>query len=61
MPLNGGYVQRVLVALVSTLAVANAALGQLVPRLGGDFAKLWTVESEPNWLAGPAYDGVGAV
>jgi gluconolactonase len=61
MPLNVGYVQRVLVALVSTLAVADAALGQLVPRLGGDFEKLWTVESEPSWLEGPAYDGVGAV
>jgi gluconolactonase len=52
---------QLLLAVIAPLTVAGVALGQLVPRVAGDFEKLWTVKSGRSWLEGPAYDGAGGI
>jgi gluconolactonase len=47
--------------MVFPLEVTSAAFGELVPRLGGEFEKLWTSESGRSWLEGPAFAGVGGI
>ena len=52
---------KLALCLVLPLFEAGAVAGQTVPRLGGDIERVFTTDSEPGWLEGPAYDGVGGV
>lgn len=49
------------IGLILVMSAPHAALGQTIPRLGGDFEELWVTEREFGWTEGPAYDGVGGV
>jgi hypothetical protein len=41
--------------------VPSTVLAQTIPRLAGNFEKLWTAPPGRSWLEGPAYDGAGGV
>ena len=66
MPGKNGYEQRMplpvrVVTVTFAWSLSAMAAGQTVPRLAGDFERLWRAPAGRSLLEGPAYDGVGAV
>jgi gluconolactonase len=47
--------------VVFFLGLAGTVVGQTIPKLGGEYERLYTTDIVPGWLEGPAYDGAGGV